>query len=101
MHSAKNAKQKYVGPTTMATLFARSFKPFTAKRAGFMILGMCGSGVPAATARCEGGLPKDSNGNIEWSKIPSSITEAGFWDDVAKSAGESVRIDIDHRSFEV
>ena len=67
-------------------------KPLTAQRAGYMLMGLCGGNgvvLPTNPARCEG-LPKDSDGNIEWSKIPSSITEQGFWDDVAKSAGETV-----------
>lgn len=69
----------------------------TPRRASSWMLfaGVCGSTAPVATVLCEAPkenlLPKDKNGNVEWSRIPSHLTDSAFWDTLAKSTGSSVR----------
>lgn len=73
----------------------------TPRRASSWMLfaGVCGSTAPVATVLCEAPkenlLPKDKNGNVEWSRIPSHLTDSAFWDTLAKSTGSSIQDAID------
>jgi hypothetical protein len=42
-------------------------------------------------AKDKGLLKKDKDGNTDWSRSITQVTEADFWDEVAKVAGEKVR----------
>jgi hypothetical protein len=57
-----------------------------------------GTTSPSSTALCEDKkgildtvLPKDKDGNIEWSKGVTQFAQTPFWDDLAKAAGQQVR----------
>jgi hypothetical protein len=80
----------------MATLmFQKSSLSPSVQRAARLILGMCAATAPAGVALCEDKpiLPKDKNGNVDWSKVPGQFANSAVWDTIAKSAGSSVRLD--------
>jgi hypothetical protein len=69
-----------------------------------MVLGMVSS--PATFALCESSnddntpgildtlFPKDEDGKVYWDKASKQVTEAVFWDKLAKATGQKVRLMI-------
>jgi hypothetical protein len=72
-----------------------SFSRFSKSAGGFAALTFSVVSSNATVALCEaqdkGFLKKDKDGNTDWSKSISQVTEADFWDELAKVAGEKVR----------
>ena len=37
-------------------------------------------------------LPKNKNGEVEWGKVTSQVTDGAYWDDIMKAVGDKVRL---------
>ena len=82
----------------MLQRLALSTRNQTSRHLGLLVLGSA-VGTSTAPALCQEKkgiidtvLPKDKDGNIEWGKSVSQVSESAFWDDLATAAGHKVRI---------